>query len=69
MSAPLLSAAELKFARDGWPAGTLGTLVEVFDDGALFEIADHDGCTVAMIGVPYGELSILGQGKQASASA
>jgi hypothetical protein len=54
----LLKIAELRVERDGWSAGTTGTIVEAFEDGALFEIADEEGCTLAMLPVPYGALLI-----------
>jgi hypothetical protein len=54
----LLKIAELRVEHDGWAAGTTGTIVEAFEDGALFEIADKEGCTLAMLPVPYGVLLI-----------
>jgi Domain of unknown function (DUF4926) len=57
----LLKIAELREEHDGWSAGTTGTIVEAFEDGALFEIADEDGCTLAMLPVPYDAL-VIGDG-------
>jgi hypothetical protein len=54
----LLKIAELCVEHDGWSVGTSGTIVEAFEDGALFEIADADGCTLALLPVPYGALVI-----------
>ncbi len=54
----LLKIAELRVEHDGWSAGTTGPIVEAFEDGALFEIADEEGCTLAMLPVPYGALLI-----------
>jgi hypothetical protein len=56
-----LKIAELRETQGEWPAGTTGTIVEAFDDGALFEIADDDGCTLAMLPVPYEDL-LIGNG-------
>jgi hypothetical protein len=56
----LLKVAELCVEQDSWPVGTMGTIVEAFADGALFEIADRDGCTLAMLPVSYGALVIEG---------
>jgi hypothetical protein len=56
-----LKIAELRETRGEWPAGTTGTIVEAFDDGALFEIADDEGCTLAMLPVSYEDL-LIGSG-------
>jgi hypothetical protein len=56
-----LKIAELRETLGEWPAGTTGTIVEAFDEGVLFEIADDDGCTLAMLPVPYADL-LIGSG-------
>jgi hypothetical protein len=48
----------LRESRNGWPAGTEGTIVEAFEDEAIFEIADGDGCTLAMLDLPYTALTL-----------
>jgi Domain of unknown function (DUF4926) len=49
----LLRVVALREDIDGWPTGTEGTIVEAFEDGAILEIADDNGCTLAMLEVPY----------------
>jgi hypothetical protein len=39
----LLGTVELRKACGPWPTRAAGTVVELFTDGALVEIADHDG--------------------------
>lgn len=49
----LLDVVELVTDVGRWPAGTEGTLVEVFADGVLVEISDDaDGRTVELVPVP-----------------
>jgi hypothetical protein len=53
-----LRCATLRQPRDGWPAGTRGTIIEAFEDAAMMEIADGEGVTVAMLTLPYDALTI-----------
>lgn len=54
----LLRAVALRGERDGWPSDTEGTIVEAFADGAIVEIADKDGCTLAMLPLPYSAVAL-----------
>jgi len=54
----LLKGAVLRRPSGRWPSGTEGTIVEAFEDGAIVEIADDDGCTLAMLPLPYDALVI-----------
>ena len=43
-----------------WPVGTLGTIVEAFEDGAVVEIASReDGATLDLLTLPYSAVSVL----------
>jgi hypothetical protein len=48
----LLDVVELKVATGRWEPGTLGTVVEVFDDGVLVEVSDEEGRTVDFVSLP-----------------
>ncbi|MGZ4170853.1 MAG: DUF4926 domain-containing protein [Solirubrobacteraceae bacterium] len=39
-----------------WAAGTVGTVVEALDKGAVVEIADEHGHTLDMLSLPYAAL-------------
>jgi hypothetical protein len=41
-----------------WPAGTTGTIVDIYDDAdaAMVEISDDHGCALEFLDVPYGNL-------------
>jgi hypothetical protein len=54
----LLRVVTLRHRRDHWPSGTEGTIVEAFEDGAIVEIANDDGCTLAMLPLPYSALAL-----------
>lgn len=54
----LLDVVELREPRGGWPAGTVGAVVELFPTEALVEIADEHGRTVELLTVPYEALRI-----------
>jgi hypothetical protein len=41
-----------------WPAGTIGTVVEALDQGAIVEIADDRGHTLDMLSLPYVALQL-----------
>ena len=57
-----LEVVELREARGEWPAGTVGTVVEASDEGALVEIADEEGRTLELLTVPYESLRRLESG-------
>jgi hypothetical protein len=52
----LLATVELRVEFERWPAGTVGTVVEVFDDGALVEISDGRGHTLDVLALPHNAL-------------
>lgn len=52
-----LRKVALRAASDGWPAGTVGVVIEPFDDTALVEISGEYGVTLATISVPYANLA------------
>jgi hypothetical protein len=45
---------------DGWPAGTVGTLVETFPHEGFVEIVDDEGRTRAIVTAPYSSLRLSG---------
>jgi hypothetical protein len=49
----LLSIVELRVESGRWPAGTLGAVVEVLDQGALVEISDERGHTLDVLALPH----------------
>lgn len=49
----LLDVVELATDVGRWPAGTEGTIVEVFDNGVLVEISDDHGRTLELLPVPH----------------
>ena len=52
--ADVLDVVGLLIASGRWEPGTVGTVIEAFDDGALVEIsADEDGRTLDLLSVPY----------------
>jgi hypothetical protein len=51
-----LDVIELAVAAGRWPAGTRATVLEVFADGALVEIADERGHTLDMVSLPWSVL-------------
>jgi hypothetical protein len=55
-----LRCAVLRQPRDGWPAGTRGTIVEAFENAAMIEISDDEGVMLDMLTLPYSALSITG---------
>lgn len=42
----------------GWPAGTTGAVISVYDDTLLVEIAGRDGKTLDTIQVPMARLDL-----------
>jgi hypothetical protein len=51
-----LDVVELAVEAGRWPAGTRATVLEVFADGALVEIADDRGHTLEMPSLPWSAL-------------
>lgn len=47
-----------------WPAGTVGTVVERLDAGAIVEIIGEGGCTLDMLSLPYATLQPLDDADQ-----
>jgi hypothetical protein len=54
----LLEVVELRVDSGRWPAGTIGTVVEALDQGAIVEIADDRGHTLDMLSLPYVALQL-----------
>jgi hypothetical protein len=54
----VLSTVALTAEADGWPAGTLGTLVETFPHEGFVEVVDDSGRTRAILTVPYTALRL-----------
>ena len=54
----VLKDVTLRESRKGWPAGTWGTVLLAFDDGALVEIRDDEDCALVMLPVPYDALDL-----------
>jgi hypothetical protein len=52
-----LRKVALRESTEGWPAGTVGVVIEPFDDAALVEISGEYGVTLAKISVPYPKLA------------
>jgi hypothetical protein len=48
-----LDAVEFTVPVGPWPAGTEAVVLEVFDQGALVEVADQDGQTLDLLSVPW----------------
>ena len=51
-----------------WPAGTVGTVVEVDDDSALVEISDERGHALDFVSLPHEALTSSGGGLSRAAS-
>jgi hypothetical protein len=54
-----LKTVALTEACEGWPAGTVGVIVEPFEDAALVEVSGEYGVTLAMLSVPYEQLNVM----------
>jgi hypothetical protein len=54
----LLDVVELREAREGHVAGTIGAVVELFDGEALVEIVDESGATRDLVQVPFEALRV-----------
>jgi len=54
-----LKKVSLRESCEGWPAGTVGVIIEPFPDAALVEISGEYGVTLAEISVPYDGLDVL----------
>jgi hypothetical protein len=52
----MLRRVQLMEPCEGWPAGTVGVVIEPFIDEALVEISGEYGVTLAEISVPYDAL-------------
>jgi hypothetical protein len=59
-----LDGVELRAASGRWPAGTLGTVVEAFDDGVMIEIADDKGRGVDLLELPHEAVAVVPRPKQ-----
>ena len=53
----LLDTVALRVTSGRWPAGTIGTVVEALDRGAVIEITDERGHTLELLSLPYGALA------------
>jgi hypothetical protein len=51
-----LDVIELRAASGRWPAGTVGTVLEVLDSAALVEISDEHGHSVGFLTLPLDAL-------------
>jgi hypothetical protein len=49
----------LRESYEGWPAGTVGVIIEPFEDAAYVEISGEYGVTLAKLSVPYDGLDLL----------
>jgi uncharacterized protein DUF4926 len=54
----LLDVVELRVVSGRWPAGTVGTVVEVFSDGVMVEIADEQGRGIDFLELPMDAVSV-----------
>ncbi len=54
----VLKTASLTSPCEGWPAGTVGAIVEAFADGVLLEVVNDEGDTLAMLPVRHDALLI-----------
>lgn len=54
----LLDVVELREARGSHAAGTVGAVVELFDDEALVEIVDENGATSDLVHIPFAALRL-----------
>ena len=62
----LLDVVSLAEEVEGWPVGTVGTLVEAFEDGGIVEVGDEDSDDFAFLAVPYGALRREGNGSRST---
>lgn len=60
----ILSIVELRVESGRWPVGTLGTVVEALDQGALIEISDERGHTIEVLALPYDVLRSVASTQQ-----
>ncbi len=61
-----LDTVELGAASGRWPAGTVGTVLELFDAAALVEISDERGHAVDFLTVPFDVLRVTNAAVQES---
>jgi hypothetical protein len=55
----VLDGVELRASAGRWPAGRLGTVLEVFPDGVMVEIADNEGRTLEILSLPSEAVAVL----------
>lgn len=54
-----LDVIELKVASGRWPAGTVGTVVELLDSAALIEVSDERGHAVDFLTLPLEAVQVM----------
>ena len=54
----VLDVVELREAREGHPAGTVGAVVEVSAHEALVEVVDENGAASDLFSVPFEQLRV-----------
>ena len=54
-----LDTVELGAASGRWPAGTVGTVLELFDSAALIEVSDERGHAVDFLTLPLDVLRVV----------
>lgn len=64
-----LKKVRLRVACEGWPAGTVGVVIEPFEDAALVEISGELGVTLAEISAPYESLQVMRKPKPSTLKA
>lgn len=57
-SPDLLDVVELREAHGGYPAGTVGAVVELLANEALVEIVEENGATSDLLSVPFEALRV-----------
>ena len=54
-----LDTVELRAASGRWPAGTVGTVLELFDSAALVEVSDERGHAADFLTLPLDALRVV----------
>jgi hypothetical protein len=54
-----LKKVELITEHKGWPVGTVGVVIEPFEDAAVVEVSGGYGVTLGTFAVPYEDLEIV----------
>ena len=62
MKVKKLDVVELTTDASRWPAGTVGTVVEVFPSSVLVEISDERGHSEDFVTLPHSSLRFVGVG-------